>query len=89
MLTRKKQMVEMISTLYYGGLKMETVATVLKTISAVIGGYGAFRVVWGLIILGGGIKDQTAPDIKQGIGEIAGGALIVLVAAIILTIKFQ
>lgn len=68
---------------------METVSTVLKTISTVVGGYGAFRVVWGLIILGGGLKDQTAPDIKQGIGEIAGGALIVLAAVIILSIKFQ
>ena len=34
-------------------------------------------------------KVQTAPDIKQGIGEIAGGALIVLAAVIILSIKFQ
>ena len=68
---------------------METVTKVLNILSAVVGGYGAFRVVWGLIILGGGLKDQTAPDIKQGIGEIAGGALIVLAAVIILSIKFQ
>lgn len=68
---------------------MEIVTKVLQTISVVIGGYGAFRVAWGLIILGGGIKDQTAPDIKQGIGEIAGGAMIILAAAIIISIKFQ
>lgn len=48
--------------------------------------FGGFWIVWGLIVLGGGIKDKTAPEIKQGIGQIVGGAMVCLAGALILQI---
>lgn len=49
--------------------------------------FGAFWIVWGIIVLGSGIKDKTAPDIKQGIGQIVGGAMVCLAGALITQIS--
>ncbi len=50
--------------------------------------FGTFWVVWGLVVLGSGLKDKTAPDIKQGIGQMCGGAVIILAGAMISNIHF-
>jgi len=59
----------------------------MTLIASGVAAYGSFWLVWGVIILAGGIKDKTAPEIKQGIGQIVGGVLIILAAAMILQIK--
>lgn len=52
-------------------------------------GFGMFWIVWGLVVLGSGLKDKTAPDIKQGIGQICGGAVICLAGALISQISIS
>lgn len=52
----------------------------LKT--AVIAG-GTIWLVWGIIVLAGALKDKTGPEIKQGIWQVVGGAMILAAAALI------
>lgn len=67
---------------------METFNQVLQLAQKGVIAFGTFWIVWGLVVLGSGLKDKTAPDIKQGIGQIVGGAVIVLAGALIANIKF-
>lgn len=62
---------------------MDLFNQVLSLASKGVIAFGGFWLVWGLIVLGSGIKDKTAPDIKQGIGQIVGGAMIILAGALI------
>ena len=59
---------------------MNFFTTVMGLVSKGVGAFGSFWIVWGVIVLAGGIKDKTAPEIKQGIGQIVGGAMIVAAA---------
>ena len=58
--------------------------TILKN---VIMAYGIFRVAWGMVTIGNGLKDKTGPEIGQGAGTAVGGAMIILAAALIDMIK--
>lgn len=66
---------------------MGTFNQVLQIAQKGVIGFGTFWIIWGLVVLGSGLKDKTAPDIKQGIGQICGGAVIVLAGALISTIS--
>lgn len=66
---------------------MELFNQVLSLASKGVIAFGGFWLVWGLIVLGSGIKDKTAPDIKQGIGQIVGGAIVILGGALITQIS--
>lgn len=65
---------------------MDLFNQVLSIASKGVIAFGGFWLVWGLIVLASGIKDKTAPDIKQGIGQIVGGAMIIVAGALITTI---
>lgn len=65
---------------------MDTFNQVLSLAQRGVIGFGVFWIVWGLVVLGSGMKDKTAPDIKQGIGQIFGGAIIVLAGGLISSI---
>lgn len=62
---------------------MDLFNQVLSLASNGVIAFGSIWLVWGLIVLGSGIKDKTAPDIKQGIGQIVGGAMVILAGALI------
>ena len=47
---------------------------------AIIG--GGLWLVWGVIILAGGLKDKNGPALQSGIWQIVGGGLIVAGAAL-------
>ena len=46
---------------------MDTFNQVLELVQKGVTAFGVFWIVWGLVVLGTGLKDKTAPDIKQGI----------------------
>jgi len=47
---------------------------------AIIG--GALWLLWGAIVLAGGIKDHNGPGIQSGIWQIVGGGLILAAAVL-------
>ncbi|HBP65249.1 MAG TPA: hypothetical protein DD730_13515 [Desulfosporosinus sp.] len=47
---------------------------------AVIG--GGFWLLWGVIVLAGGLKDKNGPALQAGIWQIVGGGLIIAAAAL-------
>ena len=67
---------------------MDTFNQVLELVQKGVTAFGVFWIVWGLVVLGTGLKDKTAPDIKQGIGQICGGALVVLAGNLISNIHY-
>ena len=67
---------------------MDTFNQVLELVQKGVTAFGVFWIVWGLVVLGTGLKDKTAPDIKQGIGQICGGALVVLAGNLTSNIHF-
>lgn len=53
------------------------VIDLLVTVATIGGGLWA---VWGVIVLAGGLKEQTGPQIQSGIWQIVGGGMIILAA---------
>ena len=47
---------------------------------AVIG--GGLWLLWGVIVLAGGLKDKNGPALQAGIWQIVGGGLIIAAAAL-------
>lgn len=43
---------------------------------------GGLWLVWGVIVLAGGLKDHNGPALKSGIWQIIGGAMIIGAAAL-------
>ena len=41
---------------------------------------GALWTGWGVIVLAGALKDKNGPDLKAGIWQIVGGAMIIAAA---------
>ncbi|MEG0570365.1 MAG: hypothetical protein RR806_01490 [Oscillospiraceae bacterium] len=41
---------------------------------------GGLWLVWGVIVLAGGLKDKNGPALQSGIWQIAGGGLIIAAA---------
>ena len=52
----------------------------LVTKFAIIG--GGLWLVWGVVVLAGGLKDKNGPALKSGIWQIVGGGLIIAAAAL-------
>ena len=59
---------------------MEMFNQVILLLQRGLQAFGTIWILWGIVVLAGGIKDKTAPDIKQGIGQIVGGVMIVVAA---------
>lgn len=52
----------------------------LVTKFAIIG--GSLWLVWGVVVLAGGLKDKNGPALQSGIWQIVGGGLIIAAAAL-------
>ena len=63
---------------------MELLNQVLTLVTkfALIG--GGLWLVWGVVVLAGGLKDKNGPALQSGIWQIVGGGLIIAAAALIL-----
>ncbi len=59
---------------------MELVQQVIDLITkfATIG--GGLWLVWGAIVLAGGLKDKNGPQLQSGIWQVVGGAMIIAAA---------
>ncbi|MFB8608296.1 hypothetical protein [Enterococcus casseliflavus] len=59
---------------------MDLVTQVISLISrfATIG--GGLWLVWGAIVLAGGLKDKNGPQLQSGIWQVVGGAMIIAAA---------
>lgn len=62
---------------------MSQFTSVMNIVQSAIKAFGIVWVVWGAVILGTGLKDKTAPDIKQGFGQVVGGVVIYLAAGLL------
>lgn len=56
----------------------------LVTKFAIIG--GGLWLVWGVVILAGGLKDKNGPQLQSGIWQIVGGGMIIAAAALFATV---
>lgn len=56
----------------------------LMSSAAVLG--GGVWLVWGAVVLAGGLKDQNGPQSQSGIWQCVGGGLIIAAAALFKTI---
>lgn len=52
----------------------------LVTTFVIIG--GGFWLVWGVVVLAGGLKDKNGPALQSGIWQVIGGGLIIAAAAL-------
>ena len=43
---------------------------------------GGLWLVWGVVVLAGGLKDKNGPALQSGIWQIVGGGLIIAAAAL-------
>ena len=43
---------------------------------------GGFWLLWGVVILAGGLKDKNGPALQSGIWQIVGGGLIISAAVL-------
>ncbi|KTR93123.1 hypothetical protein NS220_13455 [Microbacterium testaceum] len=64
----------------------EILKTVLDLISqfAILG--GGLWLLWGAIVLGGGLRDHNGPQIQTGVWQIVGGGLILAAAGLFKTL---
>jgi len=56
----------------------------LVTTFAIIG--GGLWLVWGVIVLAGGLKDKNGPALQSGVWQIIGGGMIIVAAALFKTL---
>lgn len=47
---------------------------------------GGVWLVWGVIVLAGGLKDHNGPQIQTGVWQVVGGGLILAAAALFKTL---
>ena len=61
---------------------MELLNQVLTLVTkfAIIG--GGLWLVWGVVVLAGGLKDKNGPALQSGIWQIVGGGVIIAAAAL-------
>ena len=48
---------------------------------------GGFWLVWGVIVLAGGLKDKNGPALQSGIWQVIGGGLIIAACALFSSIS--
>lgn len=65
---------------------MELLNKVLELVTkfAIIG--GGLWLVWGVVVLAGGLKDKNGPALQSGIWQIVGGGMIIAAAALFTTV---
>jgi len=47
---------------------------------------GGLWLIWGAIVLAGGLKDKNGPAMQSGIWQIVGGGLIIAASALFTTV---
>ena len=57
-------------------------ADVLALVSKFVLVGGGLWLVWGVIVLAGGLKDKNGPALQSGIWQIVGGGMIIAAAAL-------
>jgi hypothetical protein len=55
---------------------------VLTLVKSVVTLGGGLWLIWGVIVLAGGLKDKNGPQLQSGIWQIAGGGMIIAAAAL-------
>ncbi|TNM60390.1 MULTISPECIES: hypothetical protein [Actinomycetes] len=60
--------------------------TVLNLIVQFVTVGGGLWLVWGVIVLAGGLRNQEGPQIQSGIWQVVGGGLIIAAAQLFNTI---
>lgn len=62
----------------------------LQSVLDLISGFamlgGGLWLLWGAIVLGGGLKDHNGPQIQTGVWQVVGGGLILAAAALFKTL---
>ncbi|MDR1960873.1 MAG: hypothetical protein LBQ16_01160 [Gracilibacteraceae bacterium] len=56
---------------------MDTLRSVMDMIVNFVTFGGSLWLVWGVVILAGGLKDKNGPALQSGLWQIVGGGLIV------------
>jgi len=57
-------------------------AEIMQLLHTYVTAGGALWAAWGMIVLAGGLKDKSGPQLQSGIWQIIGGALIIAAAAL-------
>ena len=65
---------------------MDLLETVLDLVVKFTSYGGGLWLLWGVVILAGGLKDKTGPQIQSGIWQIVGGGLILATSALFTSI---
>ena len=61
---------------------MDLLETVLNLVVRFTSIGGGFWLIYGVVVLAGGLKDKTGPQIQSGIWQIVGGGLIIGASAL-------
>ncbi len=61
---------------------MDLLKNVLDLITKFVTIGGGLWAVWGVVILGGGLKDKNGPALQSGIWQIIGGIMIIVAAGL-------
>ena len=61
---------------------MDTLNTVLTTLTQFVTMGGGVLCVWGAVVLGSSLNDHNGPGIQQGIWRMVGGGVIIAAAAL-------
>lgn len=65
---------------------MDLLKTVLDLVVKFTTIGGGFWLLYGVVVLAGGLKDKTGPQIQSGIWQIVGGGLIIGASALFSTL---
>ena len=63
-----------------GEITMDTLNTVLNTLTTYVKIAGGLACVWGAVTLGTNLNDHNGPGIQQGIWRMVGGGVIIAAA---------
>lgn len=61
---------------------MDLLKTVLELVVKFTNIGGGLWLIYGVVVLAGGLKDKTGPQIQSGIWQIVGGGLIIGASAL-------
>ena len=61
--------------------KMDFLAQGLNIVSKGVIAFGSLWTIWGIIVLGAGLKDHNGQDIRNGLLQAVGGALVIAAGA--------
>lgn len=59
---------------------MDLLNQVLELVTTFVTIGGGLWLVWGVVVLAGGLKDKNGPALQAGIWQIAGGGMIIAAA---------